>query len=147
MPKAENSDVKKSIIRTTIKNENLLAKKMELNRIKKKGNKKLNSALKHKSERTSKLQGVLSTKIQQSIERAKYVQNARKSGWDKINKSIEVSNALVERAGVPSEQEQQQAEEDEYVKQFFADGPAEEKKEEKKEEKNGNIFALLDVEE
>lgn len=87
----ENSGVKKSIIRTTIKNENLLNKKLEKNRIKK-TNKKKTSALKHKLERSGRLSGVLETKIEKSIARAKYVQNARKSGWDKINQGITINS-------------------------------------------------------
>lgn len=91
LPRQENSDVRKSIIRTTIKNENLLAKKMERSMIKKQ-NKKVTSTLKSKTERSSKLEGVLSAKIQQSIDRARYVQGLRKAGWDEINKGLRIRN-------------------------------------------------------
>lgn len=88
MPKAEDDSVRKSIIRTAIKNENLLAKKMELLRVKKNTATRKTSSLKHKLQRSSKLDGVLGNKIEQSIARAKYVQSARKAGWDQINRSI-----------------------------------------------------------
>lgn len=78
-----NNDIKKSIIRTTILNENLLNKKIE-----KKKSKKLNNSIKHKIEKNTKLQGVLDTKINQSIERHKFVSTKRKMDWDKINKEI-----------------------------------------------------------
>lgn len=78
-----NNDIKKSIIRTTILNENLLNKKIE-----KKKPKKLNNSIKHKMEKNTKLQGVLDAKINQSIERHKFVSNKRKMDWDKINKEL-----------------------------------------------------------
>lgn len=145
--KSENNDVKKSIIRTTIKNENLLARKMEMDKIRKKGNKKLNNALKHKSDRGTKVEGILATKIQQSIDRAKFVQHARKSGWDQINKSINIRPSTLEKEEPAKTQAQiEQEQEDEYVKQFYTND-SEAKEEEKKkvdQPKNGNVFALLD---
>lgn len=144
VPKLENDDLKKSIIRTTIKNENLLAKKMEMSKIRKKGNKKLNRSLKHKTDRSSRVDGVLATKIQLAVERAKYVQNARKSGWDLINKSIAITNDLIEKTQPKSEEELEREAEDEYVKQFFTDETV---KPVEKEKKDGNIFAMLEVEE
>lgn len=92
IPKGEDNEVRKSIIRTTIKNENLLARKME-SKVKKKQPKK-------KLLRASNLDGVLASKIQQSIERAKYVQGARKAGWEQINKEAEPEQGqepLIER--------------------------------------------------
>lgn len=147
--KSENNDVKKSIIRTTIKNENLLARKMELDKVRKRGNKKNNNAIKHKNDRGIKVEGVLATKIQQSIERARFVQNARKSGWEQINKSIDIS-AKVEQFDKPEKTQAQieKEEEDEYVKQFYTDAGNKEVEEKKKEEKvnasKGNVFALLE---
>ncbi|EMG48325.1 ECM1 Shuttling pre-60S factor ECM1 [Candida maltosa Xu316] len=149
----ENSEVKKSIIRTTIKNENLLTKKMELSKVKKASSKKKTSALKHKLERSSKVSGILATKIDQSIQRAKYVQNARKSGWDKTNQSIKIENHLAEelRNAVKekelTQEEIDKMEEDEYVKDFYAkDEPKEEQEqeEEKTSSLGSNRFALLD---
>lgn len=149
----ENNDIKKSIIRTTIKNENLLARKMELNRVRKKGNKKNSSADKHKSDRGIKVEGILATKIQQSIDRARFVQNARKSGWEQINKSVNLQPRKENAEELAKTQAQiEKEEEDEYVKQFYIDAGKEEdagKKEVKKEEAKanalkGNVFALLD---
>lgn len=158
LPKAESSDLKKSIIRTTIKNENLLARKMEMDKIRKKGAKKKNSAIKFKSERGLKVEGILATKIQQSIDRAKFVQNARKSGWDQINRSINITSAEVVENTEPKKSRGQidRDEEDEYVRQFYMKGNEEEvkneentekaepKKETKVQPRSGNVFALLD---
>lgn len=140
IPKDENSDVKKSIIRTTIKNENLLARKMEMDKIKKKGNKKKTAALKHKLDRTDKVSGVLSTKIQQSIERARFVQAARKSGWDTINRGIVIKNELVEVEEPKSAKQAEKEEEDAYVEEFF-DGK---EKKEPSRPSSANAFALLE---
>lgn len=164
VPRAENDELKKSIIRTTIKNENLLAKKMEKDKIRKKSNKKLNNSLKHKADRSTKVEGVLATKIQQSIERAKYVQTTRKAGWDQINKTLNIK-PLNGDAPVKSkeqiEEEMEQDAEDEYVKKFYAEltakptesaegaeGAEEGDKEDdnevkEKQVKAGNMFALL----
>lgn len=145
--KEENDDVRKSIIRTTLKNENLLNKKMESLRIKK-VNRKKNNALKNKLERSVKLDGVLATKIEQSVSRAKYVQDLRKSGWDEINKGIAIKNDLVEVAPVKTAEQIEKEDEDAYVDQFF------EKENDKKaaaayKAKNAlsNSFALLEEEE
>lgn len=91
MPRLENNDVKNSIIRTTIKNENLLAQKMEKDKVRKNNSKKLNNSLRAKTDRSAKVEGVLATKIQQSIDRARFVQGMRKAGWDHINKTINVA--------------------------------------------------------
>ena len=154
LPRDENDDVKKQIIRTTIKNENLLAKKMEMDKIKKKSNKKLSHSLKHKSERSTKVEGVLATKIQQSIEKARYVQTARKSNWDLINKNIVIRNDLLENKAKNdqkiSEKEAEKRAEEEYVKLFFEsdkkdETAAEEPTEPAKETKSaGNIYAMLE---
>ncbi|ODV65116.1 hypothetical protein HYPBUDRAFT_153996 [Hyphopichia burtonii NRRL Y-1933] len=148
IPKEENSDVKKSIIRTTIKNENLLNKKIENKRIKKL-NRKSTSSLKHKTERSSKIEGILNHKIQQSMERAKYVQNARKSGWERINKDIQIKNdvhdELNEQPKITQEQEDQM-EEDAYVEDFYKDGCEDHKdgSEDHELPSSANKFALLE---
>lgn len=143
VPKLASNDVRDSIIRTTIKNENLLARKMENDAIRKKSNKKKTSALKHKLGRTEKLDGVLATKIQQSIERAKYVQTARKLGWDQINKSISIKPAEKTTEEKPKlEEEIQMEEEDAYVEKFFERSKPE--KEEAASKPDKNIFAMLE---
>lgn len=146
VPKPEMDDVRKSIIRTTIKNENLLAKKMENLKIKKTNKKKTNN-LKSKLERSSKLDGVLSSKIEQSIARAKYIQALRKAGWDQINSNITITNNMVD-THVPQEKSDAQVEkeaEDEYVNQFFNEEPKE--KTPTYVKSSANRFALLEEEE
>lgn len=124
---------------------------MELDKIKKKAPKKLNQSLKHKAERSSKLEGVLASKVQQSIEKARFVQQARRLGWDQINRNISVSNDLVEKpqdVKPMTDAEIEQMEEDAYVKEFFKKGEAEEKEEEEEKESpapgKGNIFSVLE---
>lgn len=114
----------------------------------KKANKKKNNAIKNKLERSIKLDGVLATKIEQSVSRAKYVQDLRKSGWDQINKNIVLKNDLVEVSPEKTAEEIEREEEDAYVDQFFL------KEEDKKateayKAKNAlsNAFALLEEEE
>ncbi|RLV91438.1 Shuttling pre-60S factor ECM1 [Spathaspora sp. JA1] len=147
VPKAE-PDLKKHIIRTTIKNENLLAKKMENSKVRKNQNKKKTSSLKHKLERNEKLGGVLSGKIENSIKRAKYVQATRKAGWDQINKSIVVSvpkpEYVLNEGDVEKTQEQiEREEEDEYVRQFY-EGDSDKPKSSPTSSSSANRFALLD---
>lgn len=92
----------------------------------KKMNKKKTNALKHRLERSNKLDGVLSSKIEQSITRARFVQNSRKSGWDQINKGINLQNGLVEshEQKEKSDDQIEKEEEDAYVQQFFEDEPS-----------------------
>lgn len=124
----ENDGVRKSIIRTQIKNENLLNKKLESSKVRKLKLKKKSSAIKHKLERSDKLQGILSSKIDASIQRAKYVQSARKANWDKINSSIEIRNHILDELKQDSspkkeltQEEIEKMEEDEYVRKFYED--------------------------
>lgn len=119
---------------------------MEMDKIRKRGNKKKTSAFKSKNDRGVRVEGVLATKIQQSIERAKYVQSARKAGWEQINKSINIQN-LEAAEPVKTQAQIEKDEEDEYVKQFYMESgdTAEADKEEKPAAKaSGNVFALLD---
>lgn len=123
MLRAESDELKKSIIRTTIKHENLLAKKMEKAKTCKNFKKKLNNSLRHKADRSTKVEGVLATKIQQSIERAKYIQMTRKAGWDQINRTINVKLSVDLKEKVP-EKTQNDVDlntDDEYAKNFYAD--------------------------
>ncbi|KAG5418453.1 ECM1 [Candida metapsilosis] len=150
----ENDGVRKSIIRTQIKNENLLNKKIEASKIRKQNQdqqkKKKSSSLKNKIDRSDKLQDVLASKIDASIARAKYVQNARKSNWDKTNASIEIRNHMIEDAVKKelTEAEIEKMEEDEYVRKFYEgdDVDIEENEDEEEEKKtlDNNKFALLD---
>lgn len=124
---------------------------MENQRIKKMNRKKTNS-LKHRLERSNKVDGVLSTKIEQSIARAKYVQNSRKAAWDQINKGISTTNELVDNdeSSEKSEEQAEREEEDAYVQQFFEDDSGKQKDDtsdntsSNSNNKNMNRFALLE---
>lgn len=89
LPLAEPELVRKSIIRTTITNENLLVKKMELSKMRKLKPKNPTSTAKRLM--TSDKLGVLLAKIAQSVARARMVQAARKAGWDQINKAAKAA--------------------------------------------------------
>lgn len=105
----------------------------------KKGNKRKTNSLKHKLERNDKLSGVLSHKIQLSIDRARYVQNARKSGWDKINSNIEIKNHNSEEpAPEKTAEELEKEEEDAYVNEMFG------RESKSKSSTPVNAFALLE---
>lgn len=107
----------------------------------KKGNKRKTNSLKHKLERNDKLSGVLTHKIQQSIDRAKYVQNARKSGWDRINSNIEIKNHNSEEPTPEKTVAQvEQEEEDAYVDEMFG------RESKPKSSTPVNRFALLEEE-
>lgn len=119
VPKLESNDVKKSIIRTSIKNENLLNKKLDNAKVKKLAKKK-NNAIRHKSERFTKLDGVLGNKIDKSMAKARLVHKIRKAGWDKVNGDIDIKNSTIDNTNDNNDdQDQMQQEEDEYVRQFF----------------------------
>lgn len=122
VPKLESNDVKKSIIRTSIKNENLLNKKLDNAKVKKLAKKK-NNAIRHKSERFTKLDGVLGNKIDKSMAKARLVHKIRKAGWDKVNGDININNSTIDNTNNDNnnDQDQMQQEEDEYVRQFFED--------------------------
>lgn len=142
VPKASD-DVKASIIRTTIKNENLLNQKIE-RKHQSKVNKKQNSALKSKLERSNKVAGILGEKIEQSITRARYIQSSRKAGWDQINRTLKESkDNAIKRAATSTDKDDDQIEEDEYVEDFFK-GDDKAKALEMKNEREKNAFALLD---
>ncbi|KAK6463609.1 Alb1-domain-containing protein [Scheffersomyces coipomensis] len=161
--KPESNDVRKSIIRTTIKNENLLMKKMEDSKIRKaaNSNKKKSNALRSKVERNDKLSGVLAGKIEQSIARAKYVQTTRKSGWERINKSITIASeiSIIDTASKDDKEDDDVAREktaeeiekeaeDAYVRDFYGEDKPEGKEEEEESvpivSLSNNRFALLE---
>lgn len=104
-------------------------------------------ASKHRLERSDKLEGVLGTKIERSIQRAKFIQNARKNDWNTINKSINLDSKLNEISTEPEKsQEQLEKEEDEaYLNQFFdGDSSKSESSGSKKENKKTNKFNVLE---
>lgn len=101
---------------------------MEKDKIRKKSNKKLNNQLRHKADRSTKVEGVLATKIQQSIERAKFVQTTRKAGWDQINRTLTISASASDKekklAVEQAEEDMDREAEDQYVKDFYGDSEA-----------------------
>lgn len=145
VPKLESNDVKKSIIRTSIKNENLLNKKLDNAKVKKLAKKK-NNAIRHKSERFTKLDGVLGNKIDKSMAKARLVHKIRKAGWDKVNGDININNSTVDNTNKDNhnDQDQMQQEEDEYVRQFFEDDNNTNEGNEANEANDGNMDDNMD---
>ncbi|SCU78978.1 LADA_0A08988g1_1 [Lachancea dasiensis] len=95
LPRAQNLDVTNKLIRTASKNEQLLEAKMKkkqktANKVGKKVAAK--SALENlDNERIARALNVshrLDGKVERAKSRAKYVQGARKAGWDSTNESI-----------------------------------------------------------
>ncbi|ODV93537.1 hypothetical protein PACTADRAFT_21227, partial [Pachysolen tannophilus NRRL Y-2460] len=84
IPRAENTNIASSIIRLAAKNEGLLQKKMGKNKTRGQPTR----IVKERKQKALKMDGKLTFKIEQSLERAKNVQFSRKSGWDSINKNI-----------------------------------------------------------
>lgn len=97
VPRAEKTDTIGPMIRATAKNEELLKNKMEKKSLSKLSSSKRNKAsnisktTKFKQKRAITLDGRLSAKIEQSINRSRDVQSARKANWDLINKNAKES--------------------------------------------------------
>ncbi|AAS52338.1 ADR419Cp [Eremothecium gossypii ATCC 10895] len=94
LPRAEKTDITSTLIRTAGKNEALLEAKMNKQRSKKqrvtkKSSKEAAMSIdKERLERALNFTSRLDGKRQKSITRAKYVQSARKAGWDATNTMI-----------------------------------------------------------
>lgn len=96
LPRPEKTDLTSILIRTTAKNEALLEAKLhkkDKNKIGKKsvGKKSafsITSLDRDRVERALNVTNRLDGKIAKSVSRAKYVQSARKAGWDSTNELI-----------------------------------------------------------
>lgn len=103
LPRAEKTDLTSTMIRTASKNEALLNAKMNKrsrkdNKIGKKQIQKnpITTMDKERLERALNFTSRLDGKIEKAISKAKYVQNARKAGWDSTNQSIKREIALLQ---------------------------------------------------
>lgn len=96
LPRAEKTDLTNILTRTAAKNEALLEAKLHRKTKNKVGKKSLKGKLdssvvtadKERFERALNIANRLDGKIARSVSRAKYVQNARKAGWDSTNQQI-----------------------------------------------------------
>ncbi|AET39805.1 Ecm1p Ecym_5002 [Eremothecium cymbalariae DBVPG len=111
LPRAEKTDITGALIRTASKNEALLTAKINKRRTKGKsvGKKQLTtmspltSLNKERFEKGLNFSSRLNGKIEKAVSRAKYVQSARKAGWDSTNNSIRKELAVMhnsERLGL-----------------------------------------------
>lgn len=119
LPRAENTNVANSIIRTTAKNEDLL--NLKLNKTKKptQGVSKITKVKKSKFE---KIDGRLSTRIERSLERSRVVKSQRKMDWNSINQKIrdEVLKGTIREDDVNAKLSEKSAEDLE-IEDFFND--------------------------
>lgn len=96
LPRPEKTDLTSILIRTTAKNEALLEAKLhkkDKNKVGKKSVAKksalsITSLDRDRVERALNVTSRLDGKIAKSVSRAKYVQSARKAGWDSTNEFI-----------------------------------------------------------
>ncbi|QLQ81750.1 hypothetical protein HG537_0F05120 [Torulaspora globosa] len=96
LPRAEKTDLTNILTRTAAKNEALLEAKLRNKNKNKVSKKRLKEKLdtsvvgadKERFERALNVANRLDGKIARSVSRAKYVQNARKAGWDSTNQQI-----------------------------------------------------------
>ncbi|CUS20856.1 LAQU0S01e16160g1_1 [Lachancea quebecensis] len=102
LPRAQNLDLTNKLIRTASKNEQLLEAKMRKKEGtgKRVGKKPIAKGLpenldKERLERALNITSRLDGKVQKAKSRAKYVQNARKAGWERTNESIKRDLALL----------------------------------------------------
>lgn len=141
VPRAQKTDLTNILVRTAAKNEALLDARLQKKKKHRVGKKSLRSKLneavvgseKERFQRALNIASKLDGKIAKSISRAKYVQNARKAGWDSINEQIKMEIAL---AGEGKDADKAQSPED-----AMEDDQEEEVPEEKSKSKN--LFGLL----
>lgn len=102
VPRAQRTDLANILTRTAAKNEALLEARLQRKKKHRVGKKGLRSKLSETSvgsekgrfQRALDVASRLDGKIARSISRAKYVQTARKSGWDSINEQIRKETVL-----------------------------------------------------
>lgn len=101
-PRAQKTDLANILTRTTAKNEALLEARLHRKKKHRVGKKGLRSKLsetavgseRERFQRALDVANRLDGKIARSISRAKYVQTARKAGWDSINEQIKKETGL-----------------------------------------------------
>lgn len=120
LPRAEKTDLTNILTRTAAKNEALLEAKLRNKNKNKVGKKQLKERLntsvigadKERFERALNVANRLDGKIARSVSRAKYVQNARKAGWDSINEQIKTEIATTNSSAEVVNKEHEAASED-----------------------------------
>ncbi|QLL34142.1 hypothetical protein HG536_0F04690 [Torulaspora globosa] len=120
LPRAEKTDLTNILTRTAAKNEALLEAKLRnknKNKVSKKHIKeKLSASVvgadKERFERALNVANRLDGKIARSVSRAKYVQNARKAGWDSTNEQIRRERTTTTNQAGIADKEHEAASED-----------------------------------
>ncbi|SCU84141.1 LANO_0C00562g1_1 [Lachancea nothofagi CBS 11611] len=154
LPRAQNLDLTNKLIRTASKNEQLLEAKMKKkdktgSKIAKKTTKKsvLDTLDSQGIERALNISSRLDGKVDKAKTRAKYVQAARKAGWDSTNESIRRDLAkLVGRdisASANKEKDDAEKEPTEEESDIMADEVHEEEPEVPSKPAQTNMFGLL----
>ena len=149
LPRAQNVDVTNKLIRTPSKSERLLEAKMNKKerfgkKVGKKNTKK--SALENlDSDRVARALNITSRldgKVEKATARAKYVQGARKAGWESTNESIRRALAKKVTEGA-DQQNSDHADDDVDAAASQDDLVADTKPSEKPTLSNQNLFGLL----
>lgn len=161
LPRAQKTDLTNILVRTAARNEALLnakinKKRKEKGKINKKAleQKLLESANlmeKDKIERALKVTNRLDGKIAKSISRARYVQSARKAGWESTNLSIrrelevQTSISIEQSTGDEPAKSKKSDEMQDDVFETFGDveGDDDLENNNKEEPKQRNMFELL----
>ncbi|AGO12078.1 AaceriADR419Cp [[Ashbya] aceris (nom. inval.)] len=120
LPRAEKTDITSTLIRTAGKNEALLEAKLNRQRNKKQRVTKKSSSKeatlsidKERLERALNFTSRLDGKREKSITRAKYVQSARKAGWEATNTMIRKELGELKAASPEQAEEDKDAMEEE----------------------------------
>ncbi|SCW01448.1 LAFE_0D12794g1_1 [Lachancea fermentati] len=145
LPRVDNADVTNKLIRTASKNEQLLEARMrkkskQNNKVGKKQSVKVraNNLDKERLERALNFSNRLDGKVQRAESRAKYVQSARKAGWDSTNESIKRELAALQNLEKEENKDLKKVEDE-----MDADDEPESADADTEATPTGNAFALL----
>ncbi|CEP64893.1 Ecm1p LALA0_S14e01640g [Lachancea lanzarotensis] len=150
LPRAQNVDVTNKLIRTASKSERLLDAKMKKKersgkKVGKKDTKK--SALENlDSDRVARALNITSRldgKVEKATARAKYVQGARKAGWDSTNESIRRALAKKVTEGADQQNSETHADDDDADAASQDDQETGTELSQKPTLSNQNLFGLL----
>ncbi|QLG73128.1 hypothetical protein HG535_0E02120 [Zygotorulaspora mrakii] len=145
LPRVGKTDLTNILIRTTAKNEALLEAKLQRKtkkRVGKKSSVKSDSSVSaEKLERALNITGRLDGKIAKSIDRAKYIQNARKAGWDNTNEKIKKELAILHKKDLDQGKEKTKDLDEDHMKDSIESDDQDEEKPGKV--KTENLFSIL----
>lgn len=147
LPRAEKTNLTNVLLRTTAKNEALLEAKLHKkskNKISKKRSSTLSNSLDAgKVERALNITSRLDGKIAKSINRAKYIQTARKAGWDSTNDKIKKELATLHNEESNTETKKADELEEDIIEDTDNGGNSKQGSEGSQDSTPKNVFSLL----